>query len=248
MKQISRRSFLISSAASVGLRAQPPLIVLVGDFIAELFIEVLKIGIEMLIKSVAKYLWDRYLSPRATGLTATYVESAHAADNFCPYCTVEFARNQKIFWDGAFFQPNEENNFYRAQSKPTDQVLMELLNNNDWLWHLDSSRNRNAHVSGRILEQIRSSVQQLEQNKIQLYHQIETRVLPVGGLSPYMIQKPILDELDKAFRHVTSTDPRNYHINPMYTSSVVMLQKYVTWLNTRLSAVETATFKGGLLA
>jgi hypothetical protein len=247
---ISRRSLILAPASMALSRGQEPIELIVGGLIVLLFKEVLKVALDELIVSAARYIWSNHIDPHRSNLSPVsyYVENGHAADNFCAYCTVEFARRSRVFWNGTVFEPNEENQFYRSRNKPTDSVLWEMLTDNDWLWHLDSSRNRNAHMSARVLSNLRTAVQRLEADKARLYYDILQARLAPDALREYVIDKATLDEIDKQYMHVTSSKPEDYHINPRYVDTVVALQKYATWFNTKLAAIDMANTKRDIFA
>ena len=249
MSTMTRRSVIFAPVVLVPSGRSGPLAVFLGDLIISLFVEVLKVGIELLITSAARNFVTRSQAYGRNQFTpVVYVDSSQAADNFCPYCTVEYATKGKKFWDGAMFTANEENVFYRSRGKPTDEVLLSMLKDGDWLWHLDATRNHAAHLPTGVLASIMNSAEALQRDKNRLYYQITQHTLLPDEIIKYVIGKPVLDELDRAYRHVTSKDPRDYHINQRYVESVVILQRYVTWFNLRLMAVETATSKPDLFA
>jgi hypothetical protein len=254
--KITRRSLIVAPAALVVAPAtlivapaRAGVLLALGEFIVELFETVVEVGINMLIESAAKYLWSHFLGPERSQTqfvqaARPYVEGGHAADNFCAYCTVEYQKRGVRFWNGTLFDPNEDNTFYRTFRKPTDQVLLEMTTDSEWLPFLDVGKNQNAHIPTAALDEIRQRVRHLESDKARLYYQIDKRTLSGDDLEQYLIPRPALREIDRAYRHVTT----EYHINQKYVESVVQLQKFATWFNTKLLGLQVATTKGELIA
>ena len=124
---MTRRTFLITPVALVAppalitpATAQASIFLELGELIIIVFEKIFDVALGILIESAARYIWNHFInpSPPATSVARVnyysapqaqplfeYIERGHAADNFCPYCTVEFVPRGKNIGTDHYLSP-----------------------------------------------------------------------------------------------------------------------------------------------